>query len=126
MIHAYLAAAAALTVESPAPVPMSSSTDQLVTVACAGIASIIVAAIGAWGLRRRRQNEADAIPLPIQNDPEDRPSRIRERLASLEARANRADRDMDDVREQLQLHRAADVVTEAAVAPRRRRRDGTG
>lgn len=126
MIPLPYAAIAALAVESPAPLPVSSSTDQLVTVACAGIASIIVAAIGAWGLRRRRQNEADAVPMPIQNDPEDRPSRIRERLATLEARANRTDRDMDDVREQLQLHRAVDVVTEASVAPRRRRRDSTG
>jgi hypothetical protein len=126
VIHAYLTAIAALTVESPAPVPVSSATDQLVTVAAAGIASIVVAAIGAFGLRRRRQNEVDAIPLPLQPDPGDRMSVIRERIRALETRADRADRDMDDVKEQLQLHRAVDVVTEASVAPRRRRRDSTG
>jgi hypothetical protein len=120
-----LAALAVLTVESPAPLPTSSPTDQLITVTAAGVASIVVAAIGAWGLRRRRQVEADAIPLPpaVALDMEDRPSRIRERLTRLETRADITDRDLTDVKEQLQLHRAVDVVTEASMAPRRRRRD---
>lgn len=113
---------ASLSADSPESVSVSSPTAQLVTVTLGGIAAIITAASLFAGARRRRQAEADAIPLPPPSDPENSIARLRERLTAVETRVNIHDRVLEDHGEQLQLHRAVDVVAEAAAAPRRRRR----
>lgn len=115
---------AGLAADTPVPVSSTSPTAELITVTLAGMAAIITAAAGFAGLRRRRQAEADAVPLPAPADLEDRPSRIRERLTALETRATITDRELADVKEQLQLRRAIDVVTESDAAPHRRKRQG--
>jgi hypothetical protein len=124
----------------PTSVPSSSPTAELVTVTLAGVAAIITAAAGFAGLRRRRQNEADALPPTGVADPEDRPSRLRERLSTAEARldayrelnlpdrvafleARGADnaRRIGELEEKMDLRRAADVVIESGQHPPPRR-----
>lgn len=106
----------------PAPaVPASSPVAELVTVTLAGVAAIITATAGYAGMRRRRQAEADAAPAVVASDPEDRSSRLRERLTALETRATGHDRELADLKEALALRRAADIVYEAEQAPRRKR-----
>lgn len=113
---------ASLAADSPESVSVSSPTAQLITVTLGGIAAIITAASLFANARRRRQAEADAIPVPAPADPESSIARIRERLTAVETRVGIHDRVLEDHGEQLQLHRAVDVVAEAEAAPRRRRR----
>lgn len=121
MLSLQLAELIGLAADAPTPAPVSSPTAELVTVTLAGVAAIITAVGGYAGIRRRRQAEADA-PVAVLSDPEDRSSRIRERLTALETRANGVDRELADLREAMTLRRAADIVYESEAAPRRRRK----
>lgn len=116
-------AAAALAVllgaDAPTSVPSSSPVAEIITAAAAGIAAIIAATAGVVRMRRNRE-AADAAPV-AETDPEDRPARLRERIAALEAEVRNLKSQLVDVAEQLQLRRAADVIAEASAAPRRRR-----
>lgn len=116
-------AAAALAVllgaDAPTSVPSSSPVAEIITAAAAGIAAIIAATAGVVRMRRNRE-AADAAPV-AETDPEDRPARLRERIAALEAEVRNLKSQLIDVAEQLQLRRAADVIAEASAAPRRRR-----
>lgn len=123
MLLPALAGVIGLVADAPVPpAPASSPVAELVTVTCAGVAAIIVALGGYGSMRKRRQAEADAAPVPVLSDPEDRSSRLRERLTALETRATGHDREIADLKEALALRRAADIVYEAQAAPRRRRR----
>lgn len=115
------ALAAVLTADPVAPtsVPSSSPVAEIITAAAAGIAAIIAAVAGVVRMRRNRE-AADVAPV-AETDPEDRPARLRERIASLEAEVRNLKSQLVDVAEQLQLRRAADVIAEASAAPRRRR-----
>lgn len=110
-----------LVADAPVPAPTSSPVAELVTVTCAGVAAIIVALGGYGSMRKRRQAEADQATTAVVSDPEDRSSRLRERLTALETRATGHDREIADLKEALALRRAADIVYEAEQAPRRRR-----
>jgi hypothetical protein len=123
------------------PTSATSPVAQLVTVTLAGIAAIITAIASFASARRRRQSEADAMPLPPSADPEDRLSRIRDRVTVVETqlkeirehrlpdrttvtetRLGETARRVGDLEERMDLRRAADVVIEAEAAPRRRRK----
>lgn len=102
--------------------PTGSPVAAIISASALGIASILTAIGTSALLRRRRQSEVDDVPAPLLSaDNEDRPSRLRERLAVLETRAAGVDRRLTDLEERMDLHRAVDIVTEAAAAPRRRR-----
>lgn len=123
---------------SPTPLPIPTSpVAQVITVIFAGIAALITAVAAAGGFRRRRAAEADVQPP----DPENSLTRIRERLRAAETRLDAyrelglpdrvtrleterkalADR-VADLEERMDLRRAADVIAEAELAPRRTRR----
>lgn len=102
-------------------VPPGSPTAAIIAVTLGGIAAIITAAAGFASMRRRRLAEADAMPLQPLVDREDQPARLRERLAKVETRLDIHDREIGDLQDQMRLHRAVDVATEADASPRRRR-----
>lgn len=119
----------------------TSPIGAIIAVTLSGIASIVVAFTGYTKVRARRQREADAEPALLSTDPEDRPSRLRERLSTLEAwtgevrsrnipervaaleqHTHEHDTAIDDLQEQLRLRRAVDVIAESDASPRRRAR----
>lgn len=122
---------------SPSPLIPTSPVAQVITVTLAGVAALITAVGAAGGFRRRRAAEAD---LQVQ-DPESNLTRLRERLTAAEVRLDAyrelglpdrvtrleterkalADR-VVDLEERMDLRRAADVIAEAELSPRRTRR----
>lgn len=117
---------------------VSSPVAQIIAATTAGIAAAITALGGVISLRRRRRAQEVELTTP---DVENTPTRLRERLVAVESRLDayrehdlpdrvtRAEsriaeqaRRITDLEEKMDLHRAADIVIEGDLAPRRRRR----
>ncbi|MCU1588792.1 MAG: hypothetical protein JWP11_48 [Frankiales bacterium] len=140
MTTALTLAAHLLDATDPTSPVSGSPVGAIIAVTMSGVASIVVALTGYSKVRNRRQREADAEPALQSTDPEDRPSRLRERLTTLEAwsidarahnlpdrttlaeaRLTDMSRRISDLEEKMDLRRAADVVIESGQAPTRRR-----
>jgi hypothetical protein len=80
-------------------------------------AAAVIGALVLWPTRRRRERAAAA----LAEDPEDRPSRLRERLTRVETRVDNHDSVLEHQGEEIALLRAQEITTEG-LTPRPRRR----
>jgi C4-dicarboxylate-specific signal transduction histidine kinase len=99
------------------PDPGSGDAVAQIIAATGTALAAVLGAVVLWPTRRRRERAATAAAT---EDPEDRVTRLRERLTRLETRVDAHDDRIEHVEETTMLLRAQEITAEAHARPRRR------